>query len=206
MDFVPRWHRYGERGVLFDFDDAKEVQRNAARVRAAGFAVECVAGASTVYVEGRDRAIEKLVADALVAFAEPAGNEDVKEVRLHTVLCRYDGEDLGSVADLAGISEAEVVERHCAPTYVVAFVGFSRGFPYLSGLDPLLVVPRLATPRISVPAGSVGTGAGYTGIYPMQSPGGWRLLGRTDAVVFDPTDDPPNRFEIGDHVRFVAIS
>ena len=84
-------------------------------------------------------------------------------------------------------------------------IGFAPGFPYLSGLDPALALPRLATPRTRVPAGSVAIGGAQTGIYPRESPGGWRLLGRTPLRLFDPQRDPPSLLAPGDRVRFVAI-
>jgi KipI family sensor histidine kinase inhibitor len=84
-------------------------------------------------------------------------------------------------------------------------IGFAPGFPYLSGLDPALALPRLATPRTAVPAGSVAIGGAQTGIYPRESPGGWRLLGRTPVRLFDPMREPPALLAPGDRVRFRAI-
>lgn len=115
----------------------------------------------------------------------------------------YDGPDLADVAELTGLTAAEVVARHSAPAYVVAFLGFVPGFPYLVGLDPALRVPRLPTPRTSVPAGSVGIGGDQTGIYPGPTPGGWRIIGRTDATLFDPAATPPALLRPGDRLRFV---
>ena len=117
---------------------------------------------------------------------------------------RYDGEDLDEVAQLTGLDPSEVVRRHTAPTYTVAFLGFSPGFPYLVGLDPALEVPRLDTPRTSIPAGSVGLAGTQTGIYPTASPGGWRLIGRTEATLFDPARDPPSRLAPGGRLRFTV--
>ena len=126
-------------------------------------------------------------------------------VREHSFEVVYDGADLDNVSSLTGISVEEIIHRHSSAVYTVAFLGFSRSFPYLAGLDPAIIVPRLATPRTSVPAGSVGMGAGYTGIYPMSSPGGWQLLGHTNAVLFDATNDPPSILTTGDLVRFVRV-
>ncbi|KQY52081.1 5-oxoprolinase subunit PxpB [Lysobacter sp. Root494] len=114
------------------------------------------------------------------------------------------GPDLESAAAELGLTPAEVVERHASAEYTVAMIGFAPGFPYLLGLDPALALPRLATPRISVPAGSVGIGGTQTGIYPRESPGGWRLIGRTPLVLFDPSRDLPALLAPGDRVRFVA--
>ena len=116
----------------------------------------------------------------------------------------YDGPDLADVCSLTGLSPDEVVALHTAPAYTVAFLGFSPGFPYLLGLDPRLAVPRLDTPRVVVPPGSVGIGGSQTGVYPSATPGGWRLIGHTDAVLFDPSREPAALLAAGDTVRFVA--
>ena len=115
------------------------------------------------------------------------------------------GADLVSAAAELGLDPEGLVQRHVAGDYRVAMIGFAPGFPYLSGLDPALALPRLATPRTHVPAGSVAIGGGQTGIYPRDSPGGWRLLGRTPLRLFDPSRDPPSLLAPGDRVRFRAI-
>ena len=117
---------------------------------------------------------------------------------------RYDGEDLRSVADLVGLSVEEVAARHAAPVYEVTMIGFAPGFCYLSGLDPVLALPRLDTPRARVPAGAVGIAGLRSCIYPTATPGGWRLLGRTSLALWDPAREPPSRFRPGDRLRFVA--
>lgn len=116
----------------------------------------------------------------------------------------YDGPDLGDVASHCGISNDEVVQRHTATEYVVYFLGFQPGFAYLGGLDEALHTPRRPEPRVCVPAGSVGIGGAQTGIYPLASPGGWQLIGRTDLPLFDPHAEPPTLLAPGDRVRFVA--
>ena len=128
------------------------------------------------------------------------------EPRLVEILVRYGGEhgpDLGEVARHCGLTEDEVVRRHAAGDYEVAFLGFTPGFPYLAGLDPALAVPRLATPRKRVPAGSVAIGGSQTGIYPLPSPGGWRVIGWTPASLFDPEREPVSLVRMGDRVVFV---
>lgn len=119
-----------------------------------------------------------------------------------TIPVVYDGADLGSVAELAGITAAEVVARHSGRELVVGWLGFAPGFAYLTGLDELLHVPRLHTPRTSVPAGSVAVAGPYSAVYPSASPGGWRLLGRTSMRVWDVAADPPSPFRPGTRVRF----
>lgn len=113
------------------------------------------------------------------------------------------GEDLPFVAQHAGLSEQEVVALHSARPYRIYMLGFLPGFPYLGGLDERLHTPRLATPRTKIPAGSVGIGGKQTGIYPMESPGGWQLIGRTPLTLFAP--DCPLPYAAGDRIRFVPI-
>ena len=119
---------------------------------------------------------------------------------------RYGGEsgpDLAAVAAACGLTAAEVVREHAAAEYLVYFLGFSPGFPYLGGLPPRLAVPRRPSPRTLVPAGSVAIGGAQAGVYPLASPGGWQLIGRTPAVLFDPGRTPPALLAAGDRVRFV---
>jgi KipI family sensor histidine kinase inhibitor len=118
---------------------------------------------------------------------------------------RYDGEDLAEVARLAGLTVEEVIRRHQASEFTVAFCGFAPGFAYLVGGDPALQVPRRATPRPQVPAGAVALGGGYCGVYPQATPGGWQLIGRTSMAMWDPDRDPPARLTPGMRVRFRAI-
>jgi KipI family sensor histidine kinase inhibitor len=120
---------------------------------------------------------------------------------------RYGGEygpDLEDVARHTGLSPAEVFRLHASADYLVYFLGFSPGFPYLGGLPSELATPRLAQPRKKVPAGSVAIGGGQTGIYPMETPGGWRIIGHTTLRLFDAEANPPALLRAGDHVRFVA--
>ncbi len=114
-----------------------------------------------------------------------------------------DGPDLAEVAERTGRSEADVVALHSGHEYRVYLVGFVPGFPYLGMLPEELALPRRATPRIQVPAGSVAIAGRQTGVYPFATPGGWHLLGRTDAPVWDARRDPPALLAPGDRVRFV---
>lgn len=114
----------------------------------------------------------------------------------------YDGADLDDVAALTGLHREEVVERHCAAEYVVAYLGFAPGFGYLIGLDAALHVPRRESPRTAVPAGSVAIAGPYGAVYPSRSPGGWRLLGRTTRRLWDTDRDPPSLLQPGTRVRF----
>ena len=138
--------------------------------------------------------------DALAEVAPPEG-------RLIELAVRYggdDGPDLVSVAEHAGLTPPDVIRLHTAPVYRVAMLGFAPGFAYLQGLDPRLAAPRLATPRTHVPPGSVGIAGEQTGVYALDTPGGWRIIGRTDRTLFDPDRDAPFLLQAGDRVRFVA--
>ena len=121
----------------------------------------------------------------------------------------YDPEfalDIDRVAEHAQISVSEVVDLHSGSEYRVACIGFVPGFPFLAGLPKNLATPRRDVPRKEIPAGSVGIGGAQTGIYPLRSPGGWKLIGRTPLKLFDPTKDPPTLLCPGDRVRFRAIT
>ena len=113
--------------------------------------------------------------------------------------------DLAEAAGELGLGIEELIQRHCAADYTVAMIGFAPGFPYLLGLPESLALPRLATPRTRVPAGSVAIGGSQAGIYPRESPGGWRLLGRTPLALFDPARIAPSLLAPGDRVRFQRI-
>jgi KipI family sensor histidine kinase inhibitor len=121
----------------------------------------------------------------------------------------YSGEyapDLAFVAEHAGLTPEDVVSVHSGADYLVYMLGFTPGFPYLGGLSEALATPRLSTPRMETPAGSVGIAESQTGIYPVASPGGWRIIGRTPLRLFDPEREPPSLLAAGDHVRFVPMS
>ncbi len=125
------------------------------------------------------------------------------EPRSWTIPVTYDGPDLPSVADATGLPVGEIIARHSDRWYDVYFLGFVPGFAYLGPLDPFLVLPRRDTPRPRVPAGSVAIGGAQTAVYPLGTPGGWHLLGRTEVRLFDPAWDEPARLAAGDRVRFL---
>ena len=114
--------------------------------------------------------------------------------------------DLLEVAARCGLAVESVIEQHTAAEFEVALLGFAPGFAYLEGLPDALKVPRRASPRLKVPAGSVALGGAHCGIYPLESAGGWQLIGRTPLVLLDLTLEPPGRLQLGDRVRFEAIS
>ena len=130
---------------------------------------------------------------------------DQRIVEIPTLYGGEYGPDIGFVAENAGMSESDVVEIHSGTDYLVYAMGFSPGFPYLGGLDPRLNTPRLTTPRTLIPGGSVGIAETQTGAYPVASPGGWQLIGRTPLKLFDPESDPPAVINAGDRVRFIPL-
>jgi KipI family sensor histidine kinase inhibitor len=152
-------------------------------------------------------ALDALMAQVLAAW--PKLSAKAVEGRLVEVPVAYGGEhgpDLGDVAAHTGLTPAEVVRRHSAGEYVVYLLGFLPGFAFMGGLAPELATPRRAEPRTAVPARSVGIGGEQTGIYPLVSPGGWQLIGRTSLEMFDPAAEPPTLLRPGDRVRFVVES
>lgn len=165
--------------------------------------VEIVPAARTVLVSLARPDQRDAARDWLATLApRPTSGPDAGRVEIPV---RYDGDDLDDVAEATGLSVEAVIERHTAGEYQSAFCGFAPGFAYLGGLDPALVLPRRDTPRTRVPAGSVAIAAGYTAVYPDESPGGWHLLGRTEVALWDLERDPPATLAPGTVVRFVAV-
>jgi len=139
------------------------------------------------------------------SLPEAAPPVEGRDLQIPVVYGGEDGPDLAAVAEYTGLEPEEVVRRHAQGRYRVHAVGFAPGFPYLAGLEKALHCPRRAEPRVEVPAGSVGIGGNQTGVYPLASPGGWQLIGRSGMTFFDATADPPTRFRIGDWVRFRPV-
>jgi KipI family sensor histidine kinase inhibitor len=182
--------RAGDRGWLLEVEEPARVA--AALRRAFPALEEVVPGHETVLVVG-DFSPEDVVLDAI----------ELPPLRTIEIPVVYDGEDLDEVSALTGLPVEEVVAVHAGATYTAAFLGFAPGFAYLTGIDERLVVPRRDEPRVRVPGGTVAIAGPYSGVYPRETPGGWRLLGRTDAVLFDAQRDRPSLIEAGDIVRFV---
>ena len=154
-------------------------------------------------------AIDLDVLMAQVLQAWPKLSAKAVEGRRVEIPVAYGGEhgpDLADVAAHTGFTPAEVVRRHSAGEYVVYLLGFLPGFAFMGGLAPELATPRRAEPRTAVPARSVGIGGEQTGIYPLVSPGGWQLIGRTSLELFDPAAESPTLLRPGDRVRFVVES
>jgi KipI family sensor histidine kinase inhibitor len=195
--------RVGDRGALIELADSPAAVRVARALSGRAEFVEVVPGHRTVLLtwagEDRPQDLDELVASALATDPPP---EPGRRIEIPVV---YDGADLDEVAQLVQLSPEEVVERHAGAEYVAAFIGFAPGFAYLTGGDARLHVPRRPHPRKRVPGGSVAIGGPYSGIYPRDTPGGWRLLGRTAVTLFDPQQDRPALLSTGDLVRFVRL-
>ena len=218
--------RFGDHALLWELPDNPAVHAAArvARKRFGDQLVEVVPGDQTlllVWDEGLDDAAAlvtnlKALANDAGAFLDALATGD-EPAQLVSIPVIYDGPDLAAVAAALALDDGAVVQLHTGGEYTVAFTGFSPGFPYLraarregaSGADGesadlqrLLALPRIDTPRTQVPAGAVAVAAGYCGIYPRSSPGGWNLLGHTEVALFDAGRDPPALLAPGTHVRF----
>jgi len=206
----PRVLPYGDDAVLVELAGLDQVRALDDAVRAARASdpdaaaiVDQVPAARTLLLRVRDGADprELPVLRWWAARSEPAPAAATGEVVLRV---DYDGADLPDVARLTGCTVDEVVARHTGALYTVAFGGFMPGFAYLTGLDPVLRVPRLDSPRERIPAGSVAIADEFSAVYPAATPGGWRLLGRCDVVLFDVDREPPALLQPGTRVRFTA--
>jgi inhibitor of KinA len=154
-------------------------------------------------VEGAVELLGPLASEAASAVEEPAADAATPPIEIPTRYGGDDGPDLEDVADAHGLRPRDVVELHASVDYRVYFLGFAPGFAYLGRVPAAIATPRLETPRVRVPAGSVAIAGEQTAIYPFDSPGGWRLIGRTDVPVWDVRHDPPARLLPGRRVRFV---
>lgn len=198
----------GDRAVLVHFGD--EIS-DAARMRVASLTRRLLGAPGLVNVHPAYASVLIVFDPLRLKFADVAGlvagggESGEPEPRRVEIPVRYDGPDLEDVARHAGISPDEVIRLHSSAEYTVHFLGFAPGFPYLGGMPPALATPRLATPRKQVPAGSVAIGGSQTGVYSVASPGGWRIIGSTPLVLFDPRREPPTLLAMGDRVRFVPL-
>lgn len=192
----------GPTAVLVEADDADAALALALHARAARVpATEIVPAATTVLFDGLDGADARTrLRAALESWVPTAAPPTGRLVELPT---SYDGADLDDVARRWGTDPAGVVARHTATTFTAAFCGFAPGFAYLTGLPAALAVPRLDSPRTRVPAGAVALAGPWCGVYPTASPGGWRVVGHTDAVLWDAARADPALLAPGTPVRFV---
>lgn len=212
LQFFPE----GDSAIRISFADAisreaiDAVRRYSAALTTANipWVRDVVAAYTTVTVCYAPEDIRYAEAEAFLAALQPHESVDLAGERTVEIPVCYGGEfgpDLEALAKLHGIDTAEAVSRHEGGDYLVAAIGFVPGFAYLYGLPEALTTPRLATPRPRVPAGSVAIGGGQTGIYPLETPGGWRVIGRTPLRMFDAERSPAAILSVGDTVRFRAV-
>jgi len=208
----------GDRGLLLEFGDeiSPEVNEKVRRMALAiqGEKIEGITETVPTYrslliiYDPLIRPIGEL-RERLEGLEEGLRRFSFPETKLTRIPAVYGGSwgpDLESVAESLQILPEEVVRLHCSRPYLIYMIGFMPGFPYMGELPDALVTPRLKTPRLSVPAGSVAIAQKQTGIYPMESPGGWRIIARTPVKLFDPEKDPPALLRMGDWVEFYQIS
>ena len=206
----------GDSAMLLTLGDAIDPGVNARVIAAAAaFAAQHVPGVRdvvptycSVAVHFDPRITDASAVRAALARAGEAAPGAERRARVIDVTVAYGGAfgpDLDAVASFAGMSARDVIEHHTAADYRVYMLGFLPGFPYLGRVPPEIAMPRRATPRVKVPSGSVGIAGTQTGIYPVESPGGWQIIGRTSLRLFDAARDRPALFAPGDVVRFVPI-
>jgi KipI family sensor histidine kinase inhibitor len=201
-------HDYGDQALLLDFDSTAEVLAWYDALRDAGLpgVLDIVPASRTVLLKLAGHRYQASTRARLEKLCVEAAGSTVDSPRADvTIDVVYDGEDLDEVARLTGLSPDQVVAAHTAAPLRVGFGGFAPGFAYLVGGDERLHVPRRAEPRTKVPVGSVGLAGEFSGIYPRETPGGWQLIGRTDAALWDIERDPPALLTPGTWVQFRAI-
>jgi KipI family sensor histidine kinase inhibitor len=202
---------YGDRALLLEFADTTEALAWAAIIRDAGMSgvVDIVPASRTVLVTLAGPRYQETVRQRLGTLrVDPIEAQESKRRRRKpdaTLDVVYDGDDLDAVAELTGLTRAEVITAHTSSVYRVGFAGFAPGFAYLVDGDPRLHVPRRSEPRTKVPAGSVGLAGEFCGVYPRETPGGWQLIGHTDAVLWDVHREDPALLVPGMWIQFRAI-
>lgn len=209
-------HPLGDSGIALTFgsdrnqDLLRRIHASAAVIGSANIvAVEDVVPSYlsiAVFYDCLHRSYEELAAE-LVALCEKSADAGASAApgREHVLPARYDGIDLPDVAAATGLSREEVIERHSGRVYSVDIIGFVPGFAYLSELDESLELPRRPQPRPRIAAGSIAIAGRQTAVYPLVTPGGWHIIGSTDAVMFDPFRDEPSLLRAGDTVRFEPV-
>jgi KipI family sensor histidine kinase inhibitor len=209
---IGRVHDYGDQALLLEFDSTAKVLAWCDALTEADLlgVLDIVPASRTVllklagprYRDPTRQRLGKLRIENVADDDVTAPIDQRADVEIDVV---YDGADLEEVARLTGLSQDDVVAAHTAAPLRVGFGGFAPGFAYLIGGDERLNVPRRAEPRTRVPAGSVGLAGEFSGVYPRESPGGWQLIGHTDAVLWDVDRDPPALLTPGSWVRFRAV-
>ena len=215
---APKFLAAGDRAIVIELGDeisiecnrrVHSLQRAIARQSLPGV-VDLIPTYRSLLVEYD--AVQVSYADMKARLVEVRGNipelpdEDAAIIHLPVLYGGEHGPDLEFVARNAGMDVNEVIDLHSGTEYPVYMMGFTPGFPYLGGMSERIATPRLSTPRGVIPAGSVGIAEAQTGVYPIESPGGWRLVGRTPLRLFDVTRNSPSLIDAGDCVRFVPLS
>ena len=214
----PRLRFVGDTGVLVEYGDAIDPEINR-KVRIMTAAVDSDPPPGILEVVPTYRSLlmvydptqtdPRKLARALEALEERLDRIEIPPPRTVEIPVLYGGEmgpDIEFVAEHTGLTVDEVVRRHSEPSYQIYMIGFTPGFAFLGGLPDELATPRLPTPRTAVPAGSVGIANNQTGMYPVASPGGWQLIGRTPLKLFDPRREKPFLYEAGDLIQFKPIT
>ena len=200
---------YGDQALLLQCDGTADVLAWADALRAARLpgVVDLVPASTTVLVKLAGPRLQAITRQRLrkLRITPGAGAQRAEPAREIVIDVVYDGPDLGEVAELTQLSPAQVIHAHTGTRWRAGFSGFAPGFAYLIGGDERLHVPRRSEPRASVPAGSVGLAGEFSAIYPRRSPGGWQLIGRTDAVLWDIDKPEPALLTPGTYVRFRAV-
>jgi len=205
-------HDYGDQALLLEFDSTAEVLAWTDAIRNANLlgVLDVVPASRTVllklarprYQAPTRQRLSKLRVSPEALSDATAPTEGRADVEIDVV---YDGADLDEVARLTGLTADQVIAAHTGTMWRVGFGGFAPGFAYLVGGDPRLEVPRRSEPRTKVPTGSVGLAGEFSGVYPRESPGGWQLIGHTEAVLWDVDRDPPALLTPGMWVQFRAV-
>lgn len=206
---MPAIRDFGDRALLLECESTDEVLAVAGALRGAALpgVRDVVPAARTVLVTLADPALQQSTRTRLAVIDIPSHPPTAPARSAEVVIdVVYDGADLDQVAELLDMTVPDLIAAHTGTRWRVAFCGFAPGFGYLTGGDPRLRVPRRAEPRPRVPAGSVALAGEFSGVYPRESPGGWQLLGRADAVLWDVDRSPPALLAPGDWVRFRAVT
>ena len=208
----PRVHSLGDSAITIELGTERspqllgDVHAAAATIRNA--ALEHVHDvvpaylALTVFYDPLQRTFSEMAGRILEVLTTAGSARPAQTSRHHLIPVRYDGMDIQTVAASTSLTVEQVIEIHSARTYTVDVLGFVPGFAYLSELDPRLSIARRSQPRPRVAAGSVAIAATFTGVYPLDTPGGWHIIGRTETVMFDAHRESPALFKAGDTVRF----
>ena len=214
----PQFLTGGDKSIFVEFGDAidPELNRQVRQLMLAAEKAKIPGVIETVptyrsllvYFEPRQISAKKL-RETLHSLTRQTVESELskpKQIEIPTVYGGEYGPDLEFVAAHHNLSGPEVIQIHSGTPYLIYMIGFMPGFPYLGGMSPRIATPRLETPRTKIPAGSVGIAGTQTGIYPAESPGGWRLIGRTPLKLFDPEREPPALFQAGDYLTFISIT